>query len=57
MRIFLIKLFAQILAAASPEMRAALAKFCIDYKASAKKTPNPWDDILADMLCWIVGVD
>lgn len=56
MREFLIRLFAQILATATPTVRAELVKFCTDFRASAKKTPNPWDDILAEMLCWICGV-
>lgn len=53
---FMLRLISQIFSVASPAMRAELAKFCSDYKESAKKTPNPWDDILAEMLCWIVGV-
>lgn len=57
MRQFIIRLFAQILGAATPAMRAELEKFCTDYRESAKKTPNPWDDILAEMLCWICGVN
>ncbi|GAI16062.1 unnamed protein product [marine sediment metagenome] len=57
MKQFIIRLFAQILGAASPAIRTDLVTFCKKYKEEAKKTPNPWDDILAEMLCWIVGVD
>lgn len=56
MREFLIQLFAQILAVATPAFREQLVKFCIEYRDAAKKTPNPWDDILANLLCWMVGV-
>lgn len=53
---FILNLIKQLLTVASPPLRAELLKFVNDYRESAKKTPNPWDDILAGLLCWIVGV-
>lgn len=53
---FIIRLFAQILGAATPAMRAELVKFLSEYREACQKTPNPWDDILAEMLCWFCGV-
>jgi len=44
-----------ILASATPDIIEQLRKVVAEFKASADKTPNPYDDMLADFLQAIVG--
>lgn len=53
---WLTRMFVQILSVASGPIREELVNFCIDFRKRAAKTPNPWDDMLADILCWVVSV-
>jgi len=54
---WLIKLLAQILQVVSAPLRDTLVKFANDFREQARKTPNPWDDVLADIICWLFQVD
>lgn len=41
---------------ATPEIAAELKRFARDFREKAKKTENPWDDVAADLLCFVLGV-
>ena len=50
------KLFTVIGGVASPALVKAAQDNAIQLYRDAKKTPNPWDDILAQSLLTILGV-
>lgn len=54
---WMINLLRQILSVASEPVRDMLVNFATDLRTSAKQTPNPWDDILADVVCWLLNVE
>ncbi len=51
-----LRLVALILAALSGPLREELKKFAVAFRESARKTPNPWDDFAADVICWLLGI-
>lgn len=51
-----LRLLAMVLAAISGPLRQDLIKFAEEFRAKAKKTENPWDDFLADIICWLLGM-
>jgi len=53
----LAKLLPVILTVVSPEIKKAIQEFASKLAVDAKKTPNPWDDVLAAILQSIVGSD
>lgn len=44
------KLISLVIPVVTPALRDMLAEFLGKLEESAKKTPNPYDDILVDML-------
>jgi len=46
----------RVLELSSPEIVKQLRKFAEDFRAKCAITPNPWDDILSEAICTIVGV-
>jgi len=54
---WILELIRKILMSASGPLRKTLEDFAISFREQAKKTANPWDDILADILCWVLQVD
>ncbi len=46
-----------ILSVISPEIKQLVADFVIQLEANAKKTPNPWDDMLVELLKVIIKTD
>lgn len=54
---WIIELIRRILSSASGPLRKTLIDFAISFREQAKKTPNPWDDILANIICWILQVN
>lgn len=56
MQNWLIELLMKVLVSISPSLREELVKFATEFRNKAKGTANPWDDILAEALCWIIGV-
>ncbi len=54
---FLAKLAAQILGSVSENLLKEMKDFAIAFRTKAKQTTNPWDDVLADFICGILGVD
>lgn len=51
-----LKLLAMILGAISGPLRQDLIKFAQEFRAKARQTENPWDDFLADIICWALGL-
>lgn len=44
------KLLLLILPAVTPALKEMLCKFIEDFKVKAKATPNPMDDVMAEIL-------
>jgi len=44
------RLLGLVVPVASPEIRNTLNELLDRLEQQAKETPNPWDDVLADML-------
>ncbi len=53
---WIIALIRKILQSASGPLRKALVDFAVSFRAQSRETSNPWDDILADLICWILQV-
>lgn len=51
-----LRLVTLVLAALSGPLREELMKFAVAFRDSARKTPNPWDDFAADVICWVLGI-
>lgn len=51
-----LRLIGLVLAALSGPMREELVKFAKAFREQARKTTNPWDDYVADILCWLLQV-
>ena len=47
---WILRLIGLIFSVASPELRKMLEEWLAQLEAQAKKTSNPWDDILVGML-------
>ena len=47
---WILRLIGLIVSVSSPELRTALTEWLNVLEAQAKKTANPWDDILVAML-------
>lgn len=54
---WMIRLLRQLLTVASGPLRQQLTEFAKKFREEAKATPNPWDDVLADVICWLLGVE
>lgn len=46
----LLKILPLIISVLTPTLKEMLTKFVEDFAAKAKTTPNPWDDIAAEIL-------
>ena len=54
---WMLKLMPNLVASTSPPLREQLVKFAKQFREDAKKTANPWDDFVADIICWALGID
>ena len=54
---WLFRLLMLVLAALSGPLREELVKFAKEFREKARKTENPWDDVVADILCWLLQID
>lgn len=54
---FIINILRRILLSASEPMREMLVKFATDFRTRARETSNPWDDVLADLICLLLQVN
>ncbi|MBA7694206.1 hypothetical protein ES703_102813 [subsurface metagenome] len=54
---WLIKLFIYIMPLVSPALLKRLQEFAKQFREDARKTENGADDIIADILCWILRVE
>lgn len=55
-RKFLAQIAAQMLGSVSETLLISLRAFAIRFRQDARDTANPWDDILADFICGMIGV-
>lgn len=54
---WLLTLLRWLLPLVSVPLRTNLEKFAREFREEARKTSNPADDILADILCWLLGIE
>jgi hypothetical protein len=52
----LAKVLVTVVTLASPELVKELKDFAVKYRTKCAATENPWDDILAEALCGLLGV-
>lgn len=45
-----------MLGSISADLLAGLKEFAIKFRADARVTTNPWDDMIADLICGILGI-
>ena len=48
---------AQLLGAVTPTIMVTARTLAVTLRDKARKTDNPWDDVLADLLCGLLSVD
>lgn len=53
---FVEKMVGQMLGSISEDLLNTIRDFAVKFRADARATSNPWDDILADLLCGILGI-
>ncbi|GAI70543.1 unnamed protein product, partial [marine sediment metagenome] len=49
---WMLRLISLILGVISGPLREELIAFALAFREKAKKTSNPWDDYVADIICW-----
>ncbi len=54
---WLLRLLPNLIASLSANLRTELINFAKKFREDAKKTDNPWDDFLADIICYVLGID
>ena len=54
---WLIRMAQQVLMVATPEIVTTTKQLLDELEEKAKKTPNPWDDILVGTMKTILGCD
>lgn len=54
---WLIRLLTWLLPLVSGPLRKDLEQFAKKFREDARKTENQADDILADILCWLLGIE
>jgi len=47
---WILRIITMVVGVVSPEIRTGANQLLDDLEAKAKKTPNPWDDILVGLL-------
>jgi len=55
-RKFFQQMAAQMLGSVSSNLLVTLKEFALRFRADARDTENPWDDILADFICGMLGI-
>lgn len=55
-RKFFQQMAAQLLGSVSSNLLVTLKEFALKFREDAALTENPWDDILADFLCGMLGL-
>jgi len=54
---WLLRLLPNLVASISGPLRAELVAFAKKFRDDAKKTTNPWDDLAAEFICYVLGID
>lgn len=55
-KVFMTKLLERILGSVSINLLETLKQFAEKFREDARQTDNPWDDILADLICGLLGI-
>ena len=53
---FVEKMVAQMLGSISGNLMVQLKMFAVKFREDARATTNPWDDIIADLICGMLGI-
>ncbi len=53
---WILPLIALLLEKISGPLRDSLMKFAEEFRVMARQTPNKWDDLAADLICWLLGI-
>ncbi len=53
---WILPLIALLLDKISEPLRESLIKFAEEFRVTARETPNKWDDLAADIICWLLGI-
>lgn len=53
---WMLRLISLILGVVSEPLREELKKFAISFREQARMTSNPWDDYVADIICWVLAI-
>lgn len=53
---FLAGLATQVLASVSTNLLLEIKAFAVSFRERAAATTNPWDDVLADLMCGLLGI-
>lgn len=54
---WIVKFIMNVLSNVSEPLRVELENFAKNFRQHAQETPNPYDDFLANIICWILNVD
>lgn len=57
MNAWYLRILKMILGVISGPLREELVTSALAFRVKARETDNPWDDILADMLCWALNIE
>lgn len=53
---WMLRLISLILGVVSGPLRDELIKFALAFREKARQTTNPWDDYVADIICWVLAI-
>lgn len=53
---FLNRLVLQMLGSISGDLLEQLKQFAVKFRKDARETANPWDDVVGDLMCGLLGI-
>lgn len=53
---YVAKVFVTVVKLASPDLVAEMRDWAVKFRKKCETTTNPWDDVLAEAICQILGV-
>ncbi|NVM23075.1 MAG: hypothetical protein HWN68_14990 [Desulfobacterales bacterium] len=54
---WMMRLMPNLVASVSPPLRTKLVNFAKSFYDDAKKSENPWDHFIAEVINWAVGIN
>lgn len=55
-RKFIQQIVEQMLGSVSENLLVTIREFATSFREDAEQTENPWDDILANFMCGLLGI-